>query len=405
MNLVRLCVLCGLSLARVLGTATAQVAPPPLPAGQVIETVTCESDSAQSYALYLPSAYSSQKRWPIIYAFDPDARGKIPVALYKNVAEKYGFILAASNTSRNFSISDSTKGAAAMWDDTHARFAIDERRTYTTGFSGGARMAGYVATFCKPCQIAGVIASGAGYSSAGAPPSNLPYFLAVGDEDFNWPEVISIRREREDRGLPYRVEVFSGTHQWAPAEVFEKAVEWLQLKAMQAGIVAPDPAFIQGLFERTQNQADAAEKRNDATSELDAERMLVSDFSGLKDVTQYQSKLTALKASSGLKEALKQEQDQITLQQSLMAQVSSQLASLARADGEQRVALRSEISDGMGRLKDQAAHSRTEGARRVNGRALLGLFVQGMEAGQEEFESRRFPSAEYYFSTHERVLG
>jgi dienelactone hydrolase len=377
-------------------SAAAQVQPP-LPAGQVIDSVPCSADPTQSYALYLPSAYTPQKRWSIIYAFDPDASGKTPINLYKAVAEKYGFILAASNNSRNYSKSDSTKGAAAMWDDTHARFSIDEGRTYTTGFSGGARMAGYVATFCTPCRIAGVIASGAGYSSAGAPPPNLLYFLAVGDEDFNWPEVISIRRDREDKGLPYRVEVFSGTHQWAPAEVFEHAVEWLQLKAMQAGILAPDAAFIEDLYERTQNQADAAEKRGDAIAELSAERMLASDFSGLKDVAQFQTRLTSLKTSSGLKEALQKEQDQVTLQESLMAPISSQIASLARADGEQRVALRDQISDAMARLKDQSAHTKSEAARSVYGRALFGLFVQGMEAGAEQFESRHYASAEYYF--------
>ncbi len=258
-------------------------------------------------------------------------------------------------------------------------------------------MAGYVATFCTPCQIAGVISSGAGYSSAGAPPPNLLYFLAVGDQDFNWPEVISIRRDREDHGLPYRVEVFSGTHQWAPAEVFEHAIEWMQLKAMQAGTVTPDAAFIQSLLDRTQAEADSAEKGGDAIAELNADRMLVSDFSGLKDVSQFQSKLTALKASSGLKEALKKEEDQIALQQALMAPVSSQLVSLARADGEQRAALRSQISDAMGRLKDQATHAKSEEARRANGRALFGLFVEGMELGAEQFEARHLASAEYYF--------
>ena len=61
------------------------------------------------------------------------------------------------------------------------------------------------------------------------------YFFAVGDQDFNWPEVMTVRREREDQGLPYRVRVFPGTHQWAPAPVMEDAVQWLILKAMQNG--------------------------------------------------------------------------------------------------------------------------------------------------------------------------
>jgi hypothetical protein len=48
---------------------------PPAP-GQVIEKVVCEGSPDESYALYLPSNYTPSKRWPIIYAFDPGARGR-----------------------------------------------------------------------------------------------------------------------------------------------------------------------------------------------------------------------------------------------------------------------------------------------------------------------------------------
>ena len=126
------------------------------------------------------------------------------------------------------------------------RLALDEHRTYSSGFSGGARVAGAMALSCPKCQIAGVIAHGAGYpdSKAGAS-DTLLYFFAVGDQDFNWPEVMKIRREREDHGLPYRVSVFSGTHQWAPAAVMEDAIQWLVLKSIQAGALrATQPSSI-----------------------------------------------------------------------------------------------------------------------------------------------------------------
>ncbi len=46
--------------------------------------------------------------------------GRRPLELYKDVAETYGFILAGSNNSRNFS-SDQGKAVNAIWQDTHAR--------------------------------------------------------------------------------------------------------------------------------------------------------------------------------------------------------------------------------------------------------------------------------------------
>lgn len=49
-----------------------------LPRGRIVEKVTCADDATQSYALYLPSRYSPDRTWPILYAFDARARGLLP---------------------------------------------------------------------------------------------------------------------------------------------------------------------------------------------------------------------------------------------------------------------------------------------------------------------------------------
>ena len=388
--------LLGASVKPAAGQATGGTSP--LPTGQIIETVSCTQDPEQTYALYLPAAYTPAKAWPILYAFDPDARGIAPVKRYKDVVEKYGFILAASNNSRNFSAQESLRGTSAMWQDTHARFSIDPRRTYTTGFSGGARMAGTVAARCDSCKIAGVIAHGAGYpNGARVEGERLPYFLSVGDQDFNWLEVIGIRREREELGLPYRVQVFAGSHQWAPEAVFEEAVEWMQLKAMQSGSQQRDEAFIDRDWQKTQSQAENARKQGDAMAELNSLRSLVSDFSGLRDVTAYQAQLNELKASATLKEALKKEQEQIATQQSLMDEISPKISSLGKLQGEERMTMRSEILGAMTHLKDEGAHNKNEQKRLVFARSFNGLWAQGVEAGQAEFEAKHMATAQDYF--------
>ncbi len=294
-----------------------------LPEPGHIGDVTCSSDATQGYALYLPSKYNPAKRWPIIYFFDPGGRGRRPLDLYKDLAETYGMIFAGSNNSRNFS-PEQSKSVNAIWQDTHMRLALDEHRTYTDGFSGGARVAGAMAISCGNCQIAGVIANGAGYpDSRGASKDKLQYFFAVGNQDFNWPEVMRIRRQREEEGLPYRVRVFAGSHQWAPPDVMEDALQWLMLRAMQSGTAPRDAAFIDRQYAKTQAEAADAEKRKDAEGQLDAYRSLVSDFAGLKDVSE--SQLAALKRSASFKTAMKVEQDQIAEQFSIEREISPKL--------------------------------------------------------------------------------
>lgn len=357
------------------------------------------NDPGETYALYLPSNYTPARAWPIIYAFDPLARGLVPVRLYKDVAEKYGFILAGSNNSRNFSIQESSKAASTIWDDTHLRLVIDSHRTYTAGFSGGARMAGMVAFRCSPCHIAGVIAHGAGYPLGVQPTEkNSPlYFLAVGDEDFNWDEVVQVRRAREQSGLPYRAEVFHGPHQWAPSSVFEDAVVWMELKSMQSGAQPRTPEFIDAQFAKRQSELIDATNRADAVAQLGALRSLVSDFDGLRDISTYRQELKDLKASAALNQGLKNEDSAIASQEASSSVLFSELGQLETSSSDDRTQLRDQIVAQMARLKQDAAHAKSENKRLPLVRAFSSVQASYIESGQAQFERKQYDLAEFYF--------
>jgi len=395
-------VMCLLAIEPTRVASQSQASPEHVTAGQITD-VTCSSDATESYALYLPPAYSAAKRWPIIYFFDPLARGRRPLELYKDLAQTYGFILAGSNNSRNFS-SDQAKAVNAIWQDTHESLSIDEHRSYASGFSGGARVAGAMALSGTAGQIAAVIAHGAGYpSNRSAAKNELPYFFAVGNQDFNWPEVISIRREREEQSLPYCVVVYPGRHQWAPASVMESAFRYLNLKAMQAGNMAQDASFIDQLFDRAKSEADDAVKRDDPISQLSAYRSLVADFAGLRDVKEFAAKLAALQQSPTLKKALRIEREQISEQARLEQEISPKIESLAGGSVADVATLRIEIRHQLAGLSDQAKHSKNEQNRLISARAFAGIFARTIEDGQRELVARHFEKAETYFDLMREV--
>jgi poly(3-hydroxybutyrate) depolymerase len=170
--------------------------------GVLLSHQTCLAHPEQSYALYLPSQYTPTKKWAMVYAFDPAARGKLPVELMKAAAERYAYIVVGSNNSRNGSWKVEAEAAQAMLQDTHSRFSIDDRRVYFAGFSGGARVASEIAQRCR-CA-AGVILSGAGFSVGSSPSRDVIFavFSAVGNFDFNYPEVARLDQKLEDSGFP-----------------------------------------------------------------------------------------------------------------------------------------------------------------------------------------------------------
>ena len=106
------------------------------PVGRIVPKVECLADSRQSYALYLPTKYRNNQKWPVLFLFEPLARGALPVEIIQKAAENFGFILISSNNSRNGPISPQIDGGNAMWRDVQTRFSIDMKRVYFGGFSG-----------------------------------------------------------------------------------------------------------------------------------------------------------------------------------------------------------------------------------------------------------------------------
>lgn len=373
-----------------------------LPLPGKISDVVCSADPTESYALYLPSKYTVEKRWPIIYFFDPGGRGQRPVEMYKDLAEKYGLIFAGSNNSRNFS-GNQSQAVNAIWQDTHLRVSLDDRRVYVSGFSGGARVAGAMA-LNSAGQIAGVIAHGAGYPNGhGEGSDKLLYYFAVGNRDFNWPEVITDGHERDKQGLAFRVRQYAGTHQWAPPEVMEDAIQWVIIKAMQSSAMPVDASFVDQQFLRIQKQAEDAEKSNDILAEYDAYRSLSSDFSGIRDVTAALAKLTALKQGGALKTALKDEQEQIAEQFNIEKEISPKLRAYEAGDVPDLNELRIEILQAMAGLKQQADHAKSDQRRLVLSRAMGDITVEGIEHGQEEFQAHHFDKAESCFDLMRQI--
>lgn len=134
-----------------------QAPQPTFALGQVVASVATTADPSQTYALYLPSQYRGDRTWPLLMAFHPSARGRAFVDLYREAAEEYGYIVVASNVSRNGPWEPSLEAARAMTQDVGERFSIDPARFYMTGFSGGARVAMQLAL--SSGKIAGVIAA------------------------------------------------------------------------------------------------------------------------------------------------------------------------------------------------------------------------------------------------------
>ncbi|MCK4835176.1 MAG: hypothetical protein KAT17_00980 [Candidatus Aminicenantes bacterium] len=224
--------------------------------GKIINRVLTLSDPAQSYALYLPSAYTPDQNWPLLFCFDPGARSEIPLNLFKNVAEKHGYMVVCSNNLKNGPWPPVFKALKATWVDVLNRFSIDFNRIYTAGFSGGARAA---AAFphITGAKVTAIIACGAGLPPAVKAAQIKPAFYhgIVGVEDYNYKEFVRLGRELKEAGVDSVIEVINNGHSWPPENICSQAIEAAEIRAMKKGLREKDIDLVEMVFNQTLERA------------------------------------------------------------------------------------------------------------------------------------------------------
>jgi len=309
---------------------------PPLATGQVIESVACIQDPGQTYSIYLPSAYSPDRSWPVIYAFDPGARGVRPVQRLQAAAERFGYIVIGSNVSRNFEPKLSVEAADAMWADSHVRLSIDSRRVYTLGFSGGARLASGLAVVSR--DFTGVIACGAAFDPKHPPHNRRPALFVgiVGLEDMNYPEMRDAESSLREAQVPHRLFFFDGGHDWPPADMFLDVLAWLRLRTIRDGLEPPDPTFLKDEFQR---RFESAARARMSGNLLEAGRIyaeLIEDFDGLIDIGAVTVQLNQLHRDSIYRQSEKRDRHLRTEEDEWLRKLDRQFVQIRNTPMESR---------------------------------------------------------------------
>lgn len=268
--------------------------------GTVIPSVACLTDTSIKYSLYLPSGYDPDEKYPVIFAFDPHAKGELPVNLFKDMAEKYGYILIGSNNSQNGLSQEQTMHFyEVMSDDVLGRFSVNRERIYTAGFSGGSRVASSLAIFKG--GIAGVIGCSAGFPSLSeAIQFRFDYIGYVGDEDMNYLEMITLQDALSRAGYRHHLVVFKGKHDWPPKSSVPEAFIWMEANAMKDMKKARDNEFIEQTINNWLNQAKALEGEKRLPEAYEKYQQIITFFDGLADMKAYHKKVEELAANADI---------------------------------------------------------------------------------------------------------
>jgi len=317
---------------------------PPQPArGVLVEHVSCPSDTTQTYTLYLPSKYDTSREWPLLLVFDPGARAARAAEIFREAAERLGWIVAASENSRNGPWEPTLRAVNAMWPALLGGYAVDQRRVYTAGHSGGATVAWLVAQ--QTGQIAGVIASGQpNPESPIAKDKRFAWFGSAGHSDFNFLQVKNIDTTLADGKSAHRVAFFDGGHQWPPADITFRALGWMEILAMKDGRRARDLDLARTILADDMSHAQALEDRGRLTEAWRSYGSIVATYSGLLDVADAERRLKAVETDARLKDARKIEERADRREQQEIYAVGKVVTQLGADDPPLVAQLRSQLN-------------------------------------------------------------
>jgi hypothetical protein len=283
-------------------------ADPQIQKGIIIDSVPCKFKN-YSYTLYFPSIYTDSLKWPVLYIFDPAARGKIAVEHFIQAAEKYGYILVCSNNSRNgISWNEISDIVDNLLLDTRERISIDTNRMYTSGFSGGSRVATMIALNAN--NIAGVIACGAGFPVYVDVDKNykFDYFGLVGNRDMNYYEMCDLEKMLENRKITLELQIFNGEHTWPSPELLKDGVEWMELQAIKKGNKNKDDIFFEWYYEKSKARLNLIKKQDDICELVRCYKNIIKDFPESLHIMNLKHELDSIETSEAyIKDSKKQD--------------------------------------------------------------------------------------------------
>jgi len=370
-----------------------------LKTGEILDRIVCRQAPDQSYALYLPSAYDASRKWPILYAFDPGARGKIPLELFQGAAEKYGYIIVGSNNSQNGPWESVRQAVLAVWSDTHSRLSLDDRRIYTAGFSGGARAASLFSRMSGR-TVAGIIGCGAGLALNFVKPEDLKsvaYFGIVGLADLNYSEMMQLDRDLAAQDVEHRILVFEGKHDWPPAEICARAVGWMEIVGMKREIRPRDEALIEEIFTAGAEEARSLEEAGNVPRAASACESLGNLFKNIRDTGAIAEHIAELRKQKAYVQGQKDEAKRAEKETAVRSRLVRGLARLDQPfpDPGLKQTLISEM--GINSLLKEAAKAKTAEDRGLASRLLHDLAVNANQQGRRYYQENDFAKSSLFF--------
>jgi len=225
-----------------------------------------------------------------------------------------------------------------------------------------------------------------------------------------WPDrkrsldlIRSLKEALDAHNAASRFVVYDGPHNWMPKDFAERAVAWLQLRAMVKGLAPVDKELIGRQFESRLAEAASAQKAGDMLVATRDYREIAQDFSTFRDVKEQGALAKSLAASDEFRKATKNEKAALDLQDEVTKKLGNLVAGISeRADDH--AALVSQLQSAANEV-NREQHGASDPARKqAIERGLASAFSFAAENGQQAMLKKDYLAAKDMFQAGEIIL-
>jgi len=249
--------------------------------GIVVDSLKVRDSIPETFALYLPRNFELKGKWPLMAVFDMKGRAKKELSKLINVAERYGYVLAASNAVHDsLSLSENMLRTKGMIDHLLNLLPLNKSRIYTAGFEDGGRFANLVPIFIK--DVEGTLSINAAIANFELLNSKNPFqFIGVVDKtNFNYAILLKDEKILNGYKFPNHILVANASEDDLGNRVAQ-AFSYFELLAMARGNVPKDTVLIEKLYQEDMQYVDRLLKNN---KYLEANRAMAETMNAFRNL-------------------------------------------------------------------------------------------------------------------------
>nr|WP_299070001.1 alpha/beta hydrolase [uncultured Allomuricauda sp.] len=216
--------------------------------GTIIESLPINDSIAETFSLYLPKDFTTDKFWPLLLIMDLEGKPKQTISMFVHAAEKEGYVLAAPSVKDSISLTDNMVNTSNAFRKIIEILPIHKDRVYAGGIDSGARLASLVPIFIR--NVNGVVSVNESMANTDLLNSKRTFHFIgiVGKRNFNYIEMLNLEKVLDRFRYPNQVLLDENDGKWPNQSYFKKALQLFTLAAMGRKFVAKDSSYIENAF-------------------------------------------------------------------------------------------------------------------------------------------------------------